>query len=143
MIMNEPEIVAFCCHYCAYAAADLAGTMRLEYPSNIKIIRLPCSGKIDIIYILKAFENGADGVMVAGCEEGNCHFLEGNIMAKKRVNYAKGLLSEIGIEKERLEMFNLSASQGRKFAEITREFTEKIKKLGTVMQKMVTTDERG
>lgn len=127
--MNEPEIVAFCCHYCAYAAADLAGTMKLEYPSNIKIVRLPCSGKIDVIYLLKAFENGADGVFVAGCEEGNCHFLEGNIIAKKRVNYAKGLLSEVGIEKERLEMFNLSASQGRRFAEIAREFTERIKNL--------------
>ncbi|MFA5779349.1 MAG: hydrogenase iron-sulfur subunit [Elusimicrobiota bacterium] len=130
--MNDfnPQIVAFCCNYCAYAAADLAGTMKLEYPSNIKIVRLPCSGKVDVIYLLKAFENGADGVFVAGCEEGNCHFLEGNIIAKKRVNYAKGLLSEIGIEKERLEMFNLSASQGKKFAEIAREFTERIKKLG-------------
>lgn len=130
--MNDfnPQIVAFCCNYCAYAAADLAGTMKLEYPSNIKIVRLPCSGKVDVIYLLKAFENGADGVFVAGCEEGNCHFLEGNIIAKKRVNYAKGLLSEIGIEKERLEMFNLSASQGRKFAQIAREFTERIEKLG-------------
>jgi len=126
----DPQIVAFCCNYCAYTAADLAGTMKLEYPSNVKIVRLPCSGKIDVIYLLKAFESGADGVFVAGCEEGNCHFLEGNIIAKTRVNYMKGLLSEVGIENERLEMFNLSASQGRKFAEIAREFTERIKKLG-------------
>lgn len=126
----NPQIIAFCCNYCAYAAADLAGTMRLEYPSNIKIIRVPCSGKVDVIYLLKAFENGADGVFVAGCEEGNCHFLEGNLRAKKRVLYAKKLLKEIGIEEERLEMFNISASQGKKFAEICLEMTEKIKNLG-------------
>ena len=126
----EPKIIAFCCHYCAYAAADLAGSMRLTYPSNIKIVRVPCSGKIDVIYLLKAFENGADGVFVAGCEEGNCHFLDGNIRAKKRVNYAKVLLREAGLEKERLEMFNLSASQGQRFAQICQEITEKIKRLG-------------
>lgn len=126
----EPQIIAFCCHYCAYAAADLAGSMRLQYPSNIKIVRLPCTGKIDVIYLLKAFENGADGVFVAGCEEGNCHFLEGNIRAKKRVNYARQLLEEIGLEKERLEMFNLSASQGKRFAQICSEMTERIKNLG-------------
>ncbi len=126
----EPQIIAFCCHYCAYAAADLAGSMRLTYPPNIKIVRVPCSGKIDIIYLLKAFENGADGVFVAGCEEGNCHFLDGNIRAKKRVNYAKALLREAGLEKERLEMFNLSASQGKRFAQICQEMTERIKRLG-------------
>jgi len=126
----EPEIVAFCCHYCAYAAADLAGTSRLQYPANIKIIRFPCSGKIDILHILKAFENGADGVYVAGCEEGSCHFIEGNLRAKKRVEYARKLLEEIGIGAERLEMHNLSASMGQRFAEIARQETEKIKKLG-------------
>lgn len=130
MISNEPQIVAFCCHYCAYAAADLAGTMRLEYPSNVKIIHVPCSGKVDIVYLLKAFEEGADGVMVCGCEEGSCHFLEGNFRAKKRVAYAKKLLKEVGIEEERLEMFNISASQGKKFAQICQDITEKIKKLG-------------
>ena len=128
--MNEPEIIAFCCQYCAYAAADLAGSMKIQYPPEIKIVRIPCTGKIDELYLLKAFESGADGVMVAGCEEGNCHFLEGNIRAKKKVGYTQGLLSEIGIEKEPLEMFNLSASQGKKFAQIANEFTERIKKLG-------------
>lgn len=127
----EPQIVAFCCHYCSYAAADLAGSMRLQYPSNIKIIKIPCTGKIDIMYLLSAFEEGADGVIVAGCEEGSCHFITGNIRAKKKVKYTKNILDEIGIGGERLEMYNLSAAMGQKFADITREITEKVKKLGS------------
>jgi len=126
----EPRIVAFCCHYCSYAAADLAGSMRLQYPANIKIIKIPCTGKIDVMYLLDAFEEGADGVIVAGCEEGSCHFITGNIRAKKKVKHTKKLLEEIGIEGERLEMFNLSAAMGQKFADITREMTEIVKKLG-------------
>lgn len=126
----EPQIVAFCCHYCAYGAADLAGSMRLNYPANVKIVKLPCTGKVDILYLLKAFEDGADGVYVAGCLEGNCHFTDGNIKAKRRVNRAKKLLDEIGIGGNRLEMFNMSASMGPKFAEAAREMTEKIRNLG-------------
>lgn len=126
----EPEIVAFCCHYCAYGAADLAGSMRLNYPPNVKIVRLPCTGKVDILYLLKAFEEGADGVYVAGCLEGNCHFIDGNIKAKGRVARAKKLLDEIGIGGDRLEMFNMSASMGPKFAEVAKEMTAKIQHLG-------------
>jgi coenzyme F420-reducing hydrogenase delta subunit len=126
----EPTIVAFCCHYCSYAAADLAGTMRLQYPSNVRIIRIPCTGKVDILYLLKAFEDGADGVFVAGCEEGSCHFINGNYRAKKKVKYTKKILDQIGLGGERLEMFNLSAAMGVKFADITKEMTERIKKLG-------------
>ncbi len=126
----EPEIVAFCCHYCAYGAADLAGSMRLNYPANVKIVKLPCTGKVDIIYLLKAFEDGADGAYVAGCLEGNCHFIDGNIKAKRRVARAKKLLDEIGVGGERLEMFNMSASMGPKFAEVAREMTERIRGLG-------------
>jgi coenzyme F420-reducing hydrogenase delta subunit len=126
----EPEIVAFCCHYCAYGAADLAGSMRLNYPANVKIIKLPCTGKVDIIYLLKAFEDGADGVYVAGCLEGNCHFTNGNIKAKRRVARAKKLLDEIGVDGNRLEMYNMSASMGPRFAEVAREMTERIKALG-------------
>ncbi|MEW6618442.1 MAG: hydrogenase iron-sulfur subunit [bacterium] len=126
----EPEIVAFCCHYCAYGAADLAGSMRLNYPANVKIIKLPCTGKVDILYLLKAFEDGADGVYVAGCLEGNCHFIDGNIKAKRRVARAKKLLDETGIGGNRLEMFNMSASMGPKFAEVAREMTNKIQELG-------------
>ena len=126
----EPNIVAFCCHYCAFAAADLAGVMRLQYPANTKIIRIPCTGKIDVIYIMRAFEKGADGVFVAGCLEGNCHFMKGNIVARRRVEYTKNLLKEVGIEPERLEMYNLSSAMGPRFAEIAREFTKKIKEMG-------------
>lgn len=126
----EPEILAFCCNYCAFAAADLAGVMRLSYPPNIKIIRIPCTGKLDVLYLLKAFEKGADGVIVAGCEEGSCHFQKGNLIAKKRVEYTKKLLREIGIEDSRLEMFNLSSAMGSKFAQIASEMTEQIKRIG-------------
>lgn len=126
----DPKIVTFCCHYCSYAAADLAGTMRLQYPTNVKILKIPCTGKVDILYLLKALEDGADGVIVAGCEEGSCHFVNGNIRAKKKVNYAKKILDEVGIGGERLEMFNLSAAMGQKFAEIVTEMTKRIKRLG-------------
>jgi coenzyme F420-reducing hydrogenase delta subunit len=126
----EPTIVAFCCHFCAYTAADLAGTMRLQYPPNVRIVRLPCTGKVDVRFLLEAFEKGADGVYVAGCLEGDCHFLTGNFRAKKRVAYAKRLLDEIGFGGERLEMYNMSAAMGPRFAEVAREMTEKIRTLG-------------
>ena len=126
----EPKIVAFCCHYCAYSAADLAGSMRLQYPPNVRVVRLLCTGKVDPIFFMKAFEGGADGVFVAGCMEGDCHFLEGNYRAKKRVQYAKQLLDEVGIGSERLEMFNMSAGEGTKFAAAVEAMTERIKKLG-------------
>jgi len=126
----EPKIVAFCCHYCAYTAADLAGSMRLQYPPNIRVIRLPCTGKVDVLHLLKAFEDGADGVYVAGCMEGDCHFINGNFRAKKRVQYAKKLLDEIGFGGDRLEMYNMSAAMGPRFAAVAAEMVERIKKLG-------------
>jgi len=126
----EPQIFLYCCDFCAFAAADLAGAMRLQYSPNVKIIRLPCTGKVDAIHLMRAFEDSADGVFVAGCLEGQCHYLEGNIRAKKRVEYVKKLLAEIGIEPERVEMFNLSSAMGGKFVEIAEEMTERIKKLG-------------
>lgn len=129
----EPVIVAFCCHYCAFAAADLAGTLRLKYPPNVHIIRLPCTGKLDALYVLKAFEAGADGVIVAGCLEGSCHFISGNLRAKRRVLAVKGLLEKVGIEEERLEFFNLSSAQGDRFAQIAREMTERIRELGPLI----------
>ena len=128
--LYEPKIVAFCCHYCAYAAADLAGSMRLQYPTNIRIIRTPCTGKLEIEYFMKAFENGADGILVAGCEEGSCHFIEGNLMAKRRVNYARELLSESGLESERLRMVNISAAQGTRFAETVQDMVTTVRGLG-------------
>lgn len=126
----EPKIVAFCCHYCSYAAADLAGSMRLSYPTNIKIIKIPCTGKVDVLYLLRVFEEGADGVIVAGCEEGTCHFINGNIKAKKKVKYTKKILDEIGLGGDRLEMYNLSAAMGQKFVDLAKEMTERIRKLG-------------
>ena len=126
----QPVIVAFCCHYCAYAAADLAGTMRLQYPGSVRVMRLPCTGKIEVNYLLAAFERGADGVFVAGCLEGGCHFQEGNLRARRRVERAKQFLAEIGLEPERLEMFNLSSAEGARFAEIVTEMSGRIAKLG-------------
>lgn len=126
----EPKIVAFCCHFCAYSAADLAGSMRLQYAPNIRIVEMPCSGTIEHRVILEAFEEGADGVFVAGCLEGDCHFLKGNYRAKKRVNALKRLLDSIGFDSRRLEMYNLSAAMGPRFAEISNEMTGRIKELG-------------
>ena len=125
-----PQIIAFCCTYCAYSAADLAGSMRLRYSPYVRIIKLPCTGKVDPLFVLKAVEKGADGVFVAGCLEGSCHFVSGNIKARKRVSYTKNLLNEVGVNPERLEMFNLSSSMGRRFGEICDEMTEKILALG-------------
>ncbi|THB76409.1 MAG: hydrogenase iron-sulfur subunit [Desulfobulbaceae bacterium] len=126
----EPVIVAFCCHYCAYTAADMAGSKRLFYPSNVKIIRVPCSGKVDSLHIIKAFEKGADGVYVAGCLEGDCHFKNGNDKAAKKVAHMSKYLEEIGIEPERLEMVRMSAGMGERFAQVASEITDKIRKLG-------------
>ncbi len=126
----EPVIVAFCCHYCAYTAADMAGSMRLSYPSNVKIVRVPCTGKVDTKHILQAFQKGADGVYVAGCLEGDCHFKNGNLKAARRVARAKKLLSEIGIEEERVEMVTMSAGMGERFAQTATDITEKIRNMG-------------
>jgi F420-non-reducing hydrogenase iron-sulfur subunit len=126
----EPEIIVFACHYCAYAAADLAGSMRLQYPTNIRMIKLPCTGKLEVIHLLRAIEAGADGVYAAGCMEGECHYLKGNLWARKRVDHVKDLLAELGIEPERVEMFNMSSAMGAKFAEVATDFTELIKQLG-------------
>ena len=104
--------------------------MRLNYPSNIRIIRVPCTGKVDLLHIMRAFEKGADGVYVVGCLEGDCRFNSGNLRAKKRVQKAKELLDKIGIGAERVEMFNLSSSEGPRFAEIAKEMTERIRSLG-------------
>jgi F420-non-reducing hydrogenase iron-sulfur subunit len=134
----EPTVVAFCCHYCAYAAADLAGSSRLQYPPNVRIIRTPCTGRLEIDYFMKAFENGADGVLVAGCEEGSCHFKEGNLLAKRRVNYTRELLAEAGLEADRLRMVNVSAASAQKFAEAVRDMVETVRKLGPAHLKRLT-----
>ncbi len=111
--------------------------MRLSYPSNVKIIQLPCTGRIDIIHLLNAVENGADGVYVAGCLEGECHFIQGNLKARKKVEYVKKTLTELGIEPERVEMFNLSSAQGARFAQIANEMVDRIRQLGPTPVKKV------
>lgn len=126
----EPQIIAFCCNYCSYAAADLAGSIRMTYPANVKIVLVPCSGRVDPLHLIHALEKGADGVFVAGCREGDCHFETGNIKAKKRAAYVRGLLEEMGIEPERVEMFNIAASDAPKFVQVARTVTEKIRHLG-------------
>jgi len=126
----EPEITVFTCIYCGYMSADTAGALRLQYPPNIKLIRLPCTGKTDVGYILKAFEQGADGVYVVGCALGNCHHVRGNERGKARVERAKELLDEIGLGGERLEMFFVSGGMGATFARYAEEMTERIRALG-------------
>ena len=124
------DIIAFCCHYCAYAAADLAGSLRIQYPASVKTVKLPCTGKLDVQLVLDAFERGADGVMVAGCMEGDCHYQQGNFNAKRRVNYAKSLLRQIGLEPDRVRMFNMSSAIGRQWAEAVTEMDSQIRALG-------------
>jgi F420-non-reducing hydrogenase iron-sulfur subunit len=126
----EPKILAFCCHFCAYASADLAGSMRLQYPSGVRIIRTPCTGRLEQEYYMKAMENGADGVLVAGCLEGGCHFIDGNLFAKKRVNAIRNILEECGIEKERLRMVNVSAAGAVNLVKHIHDLVEEIKQLG-------------
>jgi coenzyme F420-reducing hydrogenase delta subunit len=126
----EPEITALTCIYCGFMSADTAGALHFSYPANVKLLKLPCTGKVDVEYILKAFENGADGVYVIACPLGNCHHLEGNVRATKRVAYAKKLLDEIGLGGERVEIFYMSGGQGGAFAEAARTMTERIRKLG-------------
>ncbi len=109
----EPLLIAFCCQYCSYSAADLAGSMRLQYPTNVRIVRTPCTGRLEVEFFMKAFERGADGILVAGCLEGGCHFTEGNLMAKGRVKYTRDFLSESGLEEERIRMINISAAMAR------------------------------
>jgi len=126
----EPKIIALVCTYCTYTAADMAGSMRLQYPSTVRIVKYLCTGKVDILHILKAFEYGADMVMVSGCEIGDCHFLEGNLRAKERVEYAKQLLEEIGLDGRRLEMFHIGASDAIGFKQAIEEMTKRAKELG-------------
>ena len=126
----EPEVVAFCCQHCAYAAADLAGGARLGYSEALKIVQLPCTGRVDILHVLRTFERGADGVLVAGCLPGRCHFLKGNLHARQRVDYVQAMLDQIGFEGERARMINISAAMGAKFAELANAFVERIRELG-------------
>jgi coenzyme F420-reducing hydrogenase delta subunit len=126
----EPKVVAFCCTYCAYTAGDLAGSMRLEYAPNVRVVKILCTGKIDAVLLLRAFEEGADAVYVAGCALGDCHFQEGNLRALQTIAHGKKLLAEIGLEPERLEFFHVPASAGPLFAQRANEMTDRARQLG-------------
>jgi len=126
----QPEIIAFCCNYCAYAAADLAGARRMQYPPNVRVIHAPCTGKIEMEHILEAFEDGIDGILVAGCLEGGCHFQEGNLRARKRTDRIRAMLDEIGVGANRLRMVNLSAAMAPTFVERVKEIVAEVTKLG-------------
>jgi F420-non-reducing hydrogenase iron-sulfur subunit len=126
----EPRIVTFLCNWCSYAGADLAGTSRLQYPPNIRVIRVPCSGRMNPLYIIKALIEGADGVMVSGCHPGDCHYISGNMFARRRFTVLKKLLTTAGIESERVYFTWVSASEGQRFATIVNEVTDHVKKLG-------------
>ncbi len=130
--MDEVKLIGFMCNWCCYAGADLAGVSRFQYPPNIRIIRVMCSGRVDPELILDTFLYGADGVFIGGCHLGDCHYLEGNYYAEKKVEMAKRLLKAAGVEPERLRLEWISASEGERFAEVIREFTEEIKELGPV-----------
>jgi F420-non-reducing hydrogenase iron-sulfur subunit len=127
---NECKLIVFCCNFCAYAAADLAGARRMQYPTNVRIIHTPCTGKLEMDTILAAFERGIDGILVAGCLEGGCHYLEGNLRAKRRIEAMRGLLDEIGLGRERLRMVNLSAAMAPTFVERVKEMVETVERLG-------------
>ncbi len=127
----EPKIIGFLCNWCSYAGADLAGVSRIQYPPNIRIIRVMCSGRIDPAFVLEAFKNGADGVLVAGCHlPSDCHYISGNFKALRRITLLKKVLEEFGIEPQRLRLEWVSASEGDKFAAIVRDMVGEIKKLG-------------
>jgi len=126
----EPNIVAFCCNWCSYAGADLAGVSRFQYPPNVRVIRVMCSGRVEPQFILRALELGADGVLICGCHIGDCHYIAGNEQAEKRMKMMAGLLDILGIGHDRMRLEWISASEGEKFANVMTEFTEHIRKLG-------------
>jgi F420-non-reducing hydrogenase iron-sulfur subunit len=132
----EPLIVTFCCNWCSYAGADLAGVSRLQYPPNIRIIRVMCSGMVHPNLVINALTKGADGVLICGCHPGDCHYLEGNLIAEKRADAIKLMLQDFGIEEERFRLEWVSASEGKRFVEVITDMVEQIKKLGPSPYKM-------
>jgi len=128
--LSNLQVVAFCCRHCAYSAADLAGGGRMTYPPAVKIVEMPCTGRASVLEILHALEKGADGVAVAGCLPGTCHYIRGNIHASQRVDHAARLLGEIGLEPQRVRMINISAAMGEQFAIEITNFVEAIEALG-------------
>jgi F420-non-reducing hydrogenase iron-sulfur subunit len=126
----EPKIVGFLCNWCSYAGADLAGTSRIKYAPNVRVIRVMCSGRLEPTFVLKAFKEGADGVLVCGCHPGDCHYMEGNYKVARRIPLLKKMLSQFGIEEDRLRLEWVSASEGDRFASIVNDMTKKVRELG-------------
>jgi F420-non-reducing hydrogenase iron-sulfur subunit len=126
----EPNILGFLCNWCSYAGADLAGTSRMKYPANLKSIRVMCSGRVDPAFVLEALRKGIDGVLIAGCHPGDCHYQSGNYKTNRRVKLLKKLLEELGIDPRRVRFEYVSASEGQKFAAVVTEFVDEMKKLG-------------
>ena len=126
----EPKIVAFLCNWCSYAGADLAGVSRIQYPPTVRIIRVPCSGRMNPLYILKALSNGADGVLVSGCHPGDCHYISGNYVARRKFAVLKSFLKFVGVEEDRVNFSWVSAAEGGRFAEVVKGVTERVRKLG-------------
>jgi F420-non-reducing hydrogenase iron-sulfur subunit len=126
----EPNIIGFLCNWCSYAGADLAGTSRMKYPPNIKSIRVMCSGRVDPVFILEALKKGADGVLVAGCHPGDCHYQSGNYKTNRRIKLLKKLLEELAVDPKRVRFEYVSASEGQKFATVVTEFVDDLKKMG-------------
>jgi F420-non-reducing hydrogenase iron-sulfur subunit len=126
----EPKIVGILCNWCSYTGADLAGTARIKYAPNVRVIRVMCSGRVDPTFILKAFADGADGVLVAGCHPGDCHYIEGNYKALRRMALLKRFLADYGIEPERFRLEWVSASEGERFGRVVNQITEAVRKLG-------------
>jgi F420-non-reducing hydrogenase iron-sulfur subunit len=126
----QPKVIGFLCNWCSYAGADVAGTSRMDYPHNIRIIRVPCSGRVDPLFVLKCFQRGADGVLVSGCHPGDCHYTDGNYHARRRFALLREFLDYLGIAKERLRVEWVSASEGQRFAELVSDFTAELNKLG-------------
>lgn len=133
----QPTIVSFLCNWCSYTGADLAGTSRLKYASNIRIIRVMCSGRIEPTFVLKAFREGADGVLICGCHPGDCHYHEGNYKCLRRYHLLQKYLQQMGIDQDRLDLKWISASEGKQFAQLADSFSEKIKNLGPCKVKKV------
>jgi len=126
----EPKIVGFLCNWCSYAGADLAGTSRIQYPPNLRVIRVMCSGSVDSVYVLRALFDGADAVFMGGCHPGNCHYIDGNYKARRKFVLLKSILGTLGLEEERIWLRWISASEGQRFADTVKEITEETKKKG-------------
>ena len=126
----EPKIIAFLCTWCSYAGADLAGVSRIQYPANLRIVRVPCSGRVNPLYIIKSLQRGADGVLVSGCHPGDCHYISGNYYARRRFTLLRSLLESVGIESGRVNFSWVSAAEGEKFANVVKEVVGTVKALG-------------